>query len=71
MANKINLSYVKFKKVSGFTPGPLKPTITTATDETAAVVNTLVQTNLNSDIGSLTKGETIQIVISAGDVITP
>lgn len=69
MANKINLSYVKFKKVSGFIPGPLKPTVTTATDEAAATVNTLVQNNLNSDIGSLTKGETIQIVISAGDVI--
>ena len=69
MANKINLSYVKFKKVSGFTPGPLKPTVTTATDETAAVVNALVQTNLTSDLGSLTKGETIQIVISAGDII--
>lgn len=69
MANKINLSYVKFKKVSGFTPGPLKPTVTTAIDEAATTVNTLVQTNLNSDIGSLTKGETIQIVISAGDVI--
>ena len=71
MANKINLSYVKFKKVSGFTPGPLKPTITTATDETEAVVNNLVQTNLNSDLGFLTKGETIQIVITAGDVIIP
>lgn len=71
MANKINLSYCKFKKVSGFTPGPLKPTVTTATDEDAAVVNTLVQTNLNSDLSALTKGETIQIVISAGDVITP
>ncbi len=70
MANKLNLSYVKFKKVSGFTPGPLKPTVTTATDEIAAVITNLVDTNLNSDIVGLTKGETIQIVITAGDVIT-
>lgn len=70
MPNKINLSYVKYKKVSGFTPGPLKPTVTTATDETASTVAALVNTNLSSDITGLTKGETINIVISAGDVIT-
>lgn len=69
MANKITLSYVKYKKVSGFTPGPLKPTVTSAVDSDAATVATLVQTNLNSDITGLTKGETINIVISAGDVI--
>ena len=69
MANKITLSYVKYKKVSGFTPGPLKPTVTSAVDSTAATVATLVQTNLNSDLTGLTKGETINIVISAGDVI--
>jgi len=70
MANKITLSYVKYKKVSGFTPGPLKPTVTSVVDGTAADVATLVQTNINSDITGLTKGETINIVISAGDVIT-
>lgn len=69
MANKITLSYVKYKKVSGFNPGPLKPTVTSAVDSTAATVASLVQTNLNSDITGLTKGETINIVISAGDVI--
>lgn len=69
MANKITLSYVKYKKVSGFNPGPLKPTVTSAVDSTAATVASLVQTNLNSDLSGLTKGETINIVISAGDVI--
>lgn len=69
MANKITLSYVKYKKVSGFTPGPLKPTVTSVTDGIPSDVATLVTTNLNSDILGLTKGETINIVISAGDVI--
>lgn len=70
MANKITLSYVKYKKVSGFTPGPLKPTVTSVTDGVPSDVVTLVTTNLNSDVLGLTKGETINIVISAGDVIT-
>lgn len=69
MANKITLSYAKYKKVSGFTPGPLKPTVTQVVDGTAATVANVVQTNINSDILALTKGETINIVISAGDVI--
>lgn len=69
MANKITLSYVKYKKVSGFNPGPLKPTVTSVTDGVPTDVATLVSTNLNSDITGLTKGETINIVISAGDVI--
>lgn len=70
MANKITLSYVKYKKVSGFTPGPLKPTVTSAVDSDVATVTALIQTNINSDLIGLTKGETINIVISAGDVIT-
>lgn len=70
MANKLNLSYVKYKKVSGFTPGPLKPTVTTATDETSSVVSALITTGITSDIPALTKGETLQIIVTAGDVIT-
>lgn len=69
MARECITSYVKFKKVSGFTPGPLKPTVTAVTGSTDTIANT-IGNNLTTDMANMTKGETINIVITVGDTIT-
>lgn len=69
MANKITYSYVKFKKVSGFNPGPLKPTVTSGVEVIPNEALSVIENNMTSDLPNLAKGETIQIVLTAGDTI--
>lgn len=70
MARVTNISYVKFKKVSGFTPGPLKPTVTNQ-DAATTTTGEWIRDKIEVDLASMTKGETVQIIVTVGDEITP
>jgi len=60
-----NSSATTFKKVSGWTDGPLKPTTTTATG-TAANIQSAVASAV-SGLGSMAVGESVHIIVT----ITP
>lgn len=60
----INGNVVKFTKVTGWTDGPLKPTVTDASG-TAAQVKTAVDNVLNT-LGSMSEGEAIHVIITVG-----
>lgn len=67
MANLVNVNAVEFKKVSGWSNGPLKPVEklnTTAVD--SQVITSLVST-IQNDIPNMTKGETLTIICTIGD----
>lgn len=63
MANKATIT--KFSKVSGWTSGPLKPTVTTSTGS-ASSVKSAIDTAI-ADIGDLSGNECIQIIIEHED----
>lgn len=60
MANKAHI--VKFKKVSGWTKGPMKPAETT-TEGTESAIKTAVSTALD-DLSEMTTGESICITVT-------
>lgn len=70
MPNKLTFIYAKYKRVSGFTPGPLKPTVTTTFEATPSDVIDFITNNISSDALSLAKGESVNIVLTAGDPVT-
>lgn len=63
MANKATIT--KFSKVSGWTAGPLKPSVTT-TSGSASTVKSAIDTAI-ADIGDLSGNECIQIIIEHED----
>ena len=69
MARVVSTTYVSYKKVSGFTPGPLKPTVSHPTSATTNTVQAWVNNKIGQDIDSLGKDESIMVIITGGDLV--
>ena len=69
MALIYNGTITTFKKVSGYNPGPLKPTVNTVSGDKTTATNYL-QAQIQDAINNLADRENIQVVISANNEVT-
>lgn len=70
MANLVNCNEVKFTKVSGWTTGPLKPTVLMDTSGTASMVGASIADSIESTLSGLNQDEILMIICSVGETIT-
>ena len=69
MALIYNGTITTFKKVSGYNPGPLKPTVNTVSGDKTTITNYL-QAQIQDAINNLADRENIQVVVSANNEVT-